>query len=222
MKKNRMMRLASVLLVCVLLTTSVISGTFAKYTSEATGSDTARVAKWQIDYKANDGTAVNIVGNNSISFDLFTTVTDDDAANITAGSDDANVANGTGEKIIAPGTGGKFKMTVENKSEVTAKYTITLTAEQKNLVDAAKPIPIEYSLDNSTWATDITTLAGLTDVTLNMGASADVTVYWRWAFEDTTSTTRDTDDTALGHKAATDANAPSVTVSATITATQID
>ncbi|MFR0985955.1 MAG: hypothetical protein ACLSFZ_04975 [Frisingicoccus sp.] len=45
MKKNRMMRLASSLLVLTLLTTCVISGTFAKYTTQAGGSDTARVAK---------------------------------------------------------------------------------------------------------------------------------------------------------------------------------
>lgn len=46
MKKNRMMRLASILLVCVLLTTSVISGTFAKYTTSVTVEDDARVAYW--------------------------------------------------------------------------------------------------------------------------------------------------------------------------------
>lgn len=46
MRKNRMMRLASVLLVCVLLTTSVISGTFAKYTTTSSVNDSARVAYW--------------------------------------------------------------------------------------------------------------------------------------------------------------------------------
>lgn len=46
MKKNRMMRLASVLLVLCLLTTSVISGTFAKYVTEVEGTDSARVARW--------------------------------------------------------------------------------------------------------------------------------------------------------------------------------
>ena len=46
MKKNRMMRLASVLLVCVLLTTSVISGTFAKYVTSVESTDEARVANW--------------------------------------------------------------------------------------------------------------------------------------------------------------------------------
>ena len=49
MKKNRMMRLASILLICVLLTTSVISGTFAKYVTADTGSDNARVAKWGVE-----------------------------------------------------------------------------------------------------------------------------------------------------------------------------
>lgn len=48
MKKNRMMRLASGLLVAVLLTTSVISGTFAKYTTSASSQDSARVAKWGV------------------------------------------------------------------------------------------------------------------------------------------------------------------------------
>lgn len=48
MKKNRMMRLASSLLVLTLLTTCIISGTFAKYVTADEGSDTARVAKWGV------------------------------------------------------------------------------------------------------------------------------------------------------------------------------
>ena len=48
MKKNRMMRLASVLLVLTLLSTSVISGTFAKYVTSDQASDTARVAKFGV------------------------------------------------------------------------------------------------------------------------------------------------------------------------------
>ena len=53
MKKNKMMRLASAVLVCTLLTTSVISGTFAKYTSTSSASDNARVAKWGVTLAAN-------------------------------------------------------------------------------------------------------------------------------------------------------------------------
>lgn len=47
--KNKMMRLASLLMVAVLLTTSVVSGTYAKYVTTGTGSDTARVAKWGVE-----------------------------------------------------------------------------------------------------------------------------------------------------------------------------
>lgn len=217
MKKNRMMRLASVLLICVLLTTSVISGTFAKYTSTATAADTARVAKWEINYsdKVNNTAKVNIVGNNNtISFDLFNTVTDD--GEVTGGTDDENVANGTGTMIIAPGTGGKFLMNIENASEVTAEYTIALSQTQSNLVEDSKPIPIEYSLDGTEWKTSIADLNP--SAVLAMGASAEVTVYWRWAFIDGTVASRDADDTALG----TATDAPSVTVTATITVTQVD
>ena len=53
MKKNKMMRAASALLVAVLLTTSVISGTFAKYITEDKGSDEARVAKWGVVIEAD-------------------------------------------------------------------------------------------------------------------------------------------------------------------------
>lgn len=49
MRKNKMMRAASALLVAVLLTTSTISGTFAKYVTTNTATDTARVAKWGVE-----------------------------------------------------------------------------------------------------------------------------------------------------------------------------
>ena len=46
MKKNTFMRVASALLVAVLLTTCAIAGTFAKYTTEVSSEDSARVAYW--------------------------------------------------------------------------------------------------------------------------------------------------------------------------------
>ena len=46
MKKNIALRLASGLMLSCLLSTCVISGTFAKYVSTYDGSDSARVAKW--------------------------------------------------------------------------------------------------------------------------------------------------------------------------------
>ena len=46
MKKNRIMRVFSVLLALTLISTCAISGTFAKYVTRAEGEDAARVAKW--------------------------------------------------------------------------------------------------------------------------------------------------------------------------------
>ncbi len=65
MKKNTMMRIASVLLVAVVLTTCAISGTFAKYTSEKEVSDSATVAKWS--FEVNDAD----IASNAFTFNLF-------------------------------------------------------------------------------------------------------------------------------------------------------
>ena len=48
MKKNVLMRFASGALVITMLTTCVISGTFAKYITDDSAHDKARVAKWGI------------------------------------------------------------------------------------------------------------------------------------------------------------------------------
>lgn len=48
MKKNKMMRNTAALGVAVLLTASVLSGTLAKYTTTAEGTDSARVANGEL------------------------------------------------------------------------------------------------------------------------------------------------------------------------------
>ena len=53
MKKNVMMRVASIMLVLVLMTSSVISGTFAKYVTDVTTDDSARVARWGVEFVTN-------------------------------------------------------------------------------------------------------------------------------------------------------------------------
>lgn len=53
MRKNRTMKLAALLLVLTLITSCFVGGTFAKYTSTATATDTVEVANW--DVKINDG-----------------------------------------------------------------------------------------------------------------------------------------------------------------------
>lgn len=209
MRKNRIMRLASAMLVFTIVTTCAISGTFAKYTSTASGSDTATVAKWSFEAIGEDIAVTG--GKTDLKFKLFDTVKD------TAGADESDVKAGK----IAPGTSGSFAIKVKNTSEVTAQYTIKL--EETNGSD----IPLQYSLDGQTWSDSIAELSttDLTDKTLAMeSGEATHTVYWRWVYEGTTSgahaSQTDATDTTLGIAAQT--TAPTVTIEATITATQVD
>lgn len=122
MKKHNMMRVASALAVVTLLSTSVISGTLAKYTSTASSTATATVAKWS--FKVGAGgtnvTATNdITGTNPFTFDLFGSIKD------TGGTEkETDVTDVTGKHIIAPGTSGQITLALENDSQVNAGYTI--------------------------------------------------------------------------------------------------
>ena len=172
MKKNRMMRLASGLLVAVLLTTCVISGTFAKYVSEASASDVARVAKWAF-------TLENVAIANDFEFDLF---------DYTDGNVDVNGLDDDA-KVIAPGTQGSFAIDLVNNSEVNAKYSLTLA-----VVKDAR-IPLEFSVDGgNTWSADISTVK-ITNEAIDMTETKTMTVQWRWPFGDSANNAT---DTALG------------------------
>ena len=131
---------------------------------------------------------------------------------------ETNVKNTDGKVngLIAPGTEGSFAIDIENKGEVTAEYTISFTAE--NLAG----IPIEYSInpsEDTSWTTDITTLSFEEELAIGSSASSK-TIYWRWAFErgadEAAVKANDSVDTGLG------INGAEVTVTATITATQVN
>ena len=126
MKKNKMMRAASGLLVATLLTTSIISGTFAKYTTQDSASDTARVAKWGVtasasgslfgsDYyaKSESNTSNKIAATYTGSVDL-------------TGTSSGSSATTSAEKIVAPGTQSDKGMTlsVSGTPEVKTKISI--------------------------------------------------------------------------------------------------
>lgn len=113
MKKNRMMRLASVLLVCVLMTTSVISGTFAKYTTSAEAEDTARVARWGVELAVTGGDT------------LFSKEYDGTDSRITVKSSDT-------EDVVAPGTQNTtgVTFTLNGTPEVATKVTASIGAAE--------------------------------------------------------------------------------------------
>ena len=89
MKKNKMMRIASVLLVAVLVSTCAISGTFAKYVSSGSAQDSARVAKWGVRF--------------DITSDLFA---DSYEYHDTTGGYKADYSVKSSDKVVAPGTSG--------------------------------------------------------------------------------------------------------------------
>lgn len=187
MKKNWTMRAAVLLLVLTLMTSCFVGGTFAKYTSTVTGSDTATVAKWS--FKQN---AAELVGQNAVTFNLFDTITNDDAN-----------GNSVAANKIAPGTSGSFALAITNDSEVKATYAITYTVTNNS-------VPIEFSVDGgANWSNS---LANVSATTLEIGDDINITVQWRWKFNGGVDAT----DTAAG-KAASD-----VTVQAVVTFEQVD
>ena len=194
MKKNKMMRLASGLLVAVLLTTCAISGTFAKYTSKVEGTDAARVAEFTVDSTVDE---IDIFAVSKI-YDTK------DNADFTVKADDTDVANGTTDGIIAPGTWGEFTFEVTDASEVTVNYAIDYTVNEAG-------VPLQWSVDGgATWTED---LADVSATVLN--ASASITVMWKWDYS--VSADGDTADTTLGVAGTA---APSVKIE--VTFTQVD
>ncbi len=194
-KKNHTMRIAAGVMTAALLSTCAISSTFAKYTSESTGTATARVAKWDILFGGET------TMNETFEFDLFDTTYDDATSPSVKSSND--------DKVIAPGTQGSFVVKIANQSEVTAEYIIEFS------VTTTANIPLKFSKDGSTnWTADITTLniADTAAVNLAMGGKDTYTVYWKWDYENS----NDANDTILGTAGA------EIQITATVTATQVD
>lgn len=251
MKTNTMMRVASVLLVAVLLSTCVISGTFAKYTTSATGSDSARVAKWGIKMGSDDT-------------DAFVAVYD---------AADDNQVDGNGEPVVAPGTSGaaSYKVTgaPETDYEITfdasgitdvvlkagtytytgtgmsygdaitvandyypVKYYITITTASGDIIDKTTSnasTVFSTGVKSTAFNTLTEALAALENVKVVYEAREEsgltVAIDWEWAF----TQSADQNDTILGDLAAgnteltasVNTSSTNVAYTLTMTATQI-
>lgn len=210
MKKNRTMRVAVLMLALALVTCCFVGSTFAKYTSTAGGSDSVKVAKWEIgvtDTTTPEATSVDITGSNSITFDLFNTIKDtDDSA-------ETDVKAG----LIAPGTQGSFSYEIANLSEVNAKYSLTYAITNESNV------PLQFRLsEDDEWTTNLASL-NVSDQAIGMeNGEAAVVVYWQWAYGDVADLKDDTDDTDLGILGQDEATRPVVEVSLTIDVYQVD
>lgn len=196
--KNRTMRVAALLLVLTLMTSCFVGGTFAKYTSSVTATDTVRVAKFDVS-AFEEGTA-----SGTATVDIFKTVWDNkDVTDYTIdGTDDSDVDNAADGQapIIAPGTWGKFTFDLTNNSEVTVNYSIDYEVNEAG-------VPLEWSIDGTNWTDTLEDVAATA-----IDEEASVTIYWRWQFDG-----NDTTDTALGVAGSA---TPSVTI--TVRFEQVD
>lgn len=215
MKKTKLMRAALLLLVLTLVTSCFVGGTFAKYTTRAEGSDTARVAKW----------GVVITAHGEAFAETYATDTENVAGTIANSVVSAN-------KVVAPGTKGNMVgMTITGTPEVAVNvsYAANFKVEGWTVGDSFYcPLQIKVGrtmIDGATFTdaaaferavnTEISTYsekyAAGTD--LSTASVTTPSVSWEWPFS-----VDDTKDTALGNLPI----APTVSLEVTTTVTQID
>ncbi len=225
MKKNVMMRLSALLLVAVLLTTCVISGTFAKYVTSGEAGDEARVAKW--------GVTVTVTGD-----EAFGTKYNDAIE-----AEGTKVISANGDNVLAPGTNGTLgSVTISGAPEVRVSVavdlTITLTGWEIRVTDTNSDGDIDEDDDAEFYCplvisdgtttlngTDYTSAAAFkaaiellvdsaaAEVAANTSLARSVTLTWAWAFD-----VDDVKDTALGDLA----TAPTIAAEWTASVTQVD
>ena len=237
MKKNTMMRVASVLLIAVLLSTCAISGTFAKYVTSASGNDSARVAEF----------GVRITANGETFKDTY--------KGIETGWESKNTVDGEGEDVVAPGTSGDMvSMILSGTPEVAVRVSYEVTTFDLNgwtLYDGTTEYcPIVFTINETTYGTNDTnatvkrsSITALRDTIFAVieGYSREydpntdlndvaiqehsLKISWSWAFEG-----NNVKDTILGDKAAgiaedgsSMAKAPAtISIAIKTTVTQID
>lgn len=135
MKNNKMMRAASGLMIAALLTTGMISGTFAKYTTQDELNDSARVAKWGV----NLGISGNLYGEAYAAADNNTII-----ANTANGATVKSSADGT--KVVAPGTknaNSGLHITLNGKPEVSTKVYGTVKTQNIYLANGTYGVMVE-------------------------------------------------------------------------------
>lgn len=247
MKKNIMLRLSAVLLVAVLLTTCVISGTWAKYTTSDSADDSANVAKW--------GVTVTVTGD-----EAFGEKYDDNIS----GTGTKVVSAASGTNVLAPGTKGNLgSVTIAGTPEVMVTVVVgldvTLTGWE---ADGSYYCPLKVSAGDTTlygldydsaaaFETAIEDLVAYTLIAADADANTDgyqvaantnlaytVALEWEWDFEsedpdlapDATpeqiadsKVEMDAKDTALGNAAADSTKTtPSILIELTASVTQVN
>lgn len=157
-KSNLVARLSVLTIALTLVTTSLIGGTLAKYTTEVTGTGSAQVAKWS--FKANEKSG----GDDKFTVNLADTA-----------DENLNVTNGK----IAPGSKGSFNIEIDaTGSETALEYKIEFT----NIQNPIANLKFYSDADRKNEITDLTTTTALNGsiALTDVGTTVIKTVYWEW------------------------------------------
>lgn len=213
-RKRRTSRLAILMMVLALITTTLVVGTLSKYTVGGDGNDAATVAKW--------GVRVSVADDSSFKTEYKTSATDSTISVKSSGT----------HKLVAPGTAddGSITFSIVGTPEVRTRVKIDFNCVEdvfyKYGTGAADVYyPIEYTLyqvsgyDGVPYAQPVELVKGNLEAIqefIDGWNTADGTVYapntdldsqfkltWSWEFEDDTNVaTQDGYDTVLGDLAA--------------------
>ncbi len=230
MRKNKMLRMASALLILVLLTTSVVGGTFAKYVTTAEGTDTARVAKWGVKFEVATGLFAESYKNAAVTDNTATVKVDTTGTNLVAPGTTGTGFSITNTTTTAPEVSYEVKIKLDKDAAKvpTLKYTpaggteATYEPIKFSVYNGTTPIKENISLSDLTSAFDGSKVIYKYDVyngkyyvdsnldgtpdTTPADAAPNIKIKWEWAFEtgadENAKALNDKLDTVLGNTAA--------------------
>ena len=214
MKRNKLFLLGLFVVFAAVLSLSLVSSTFAKYTSTNSGNDTARVAKW--------GVTVTVDGK------TFATAYDE------------TVLSQTAENVVAPGTAGNFAgIAVTGTPEVSVQVTYASTFSLgTNWVDGAGDYycPISVFVNGVEFKgmsyTSASEFEDAVEAAINAKGQAyakgtdlsavndDLVISWQWLLTGGLNQT-DAKDSYLGDLATT-ANAPTLFLEVSVRIDQVE
>ena len=235
-KKNWTLRAAVLMLALVLITSCFVGGTFAKYVTSESGTDSARVAKFGVtvtangdvfakEYDTDDQTVVGTIAKSVIS-------TDKVVAPGTTSNGDFVAATITGTPEVAVRVSYKLdaaSLQLENWKDADDEFYCPLVFRVKNNNGNTVISGMEFQTAEAMKAALVNAVAAYTKdyapgTDLSGKAAETLTISWEWPFEtgaDGDKPANNVKDTFLGDEAAA-GRAATVSLTLATTVTQID
>ena len=235
-KKNWTLRAAVLMFALVLITSCFVGGTFAKYVTSGSGTDSARVAKFGVtvtasgdlfakEYATDDQTVVGTIAKSVIS-------TDKVVAPGTESNGDFVAATVTGTPEVAVRVSYKLDtatLQLENWKDGDGQFYCPLVFKVKTPDGNTVISGMEFQTAEAMKAALVNAVAAYTKdyapgTDLSGKAAETLTISWEWPFEtgaDGDKPANNVKDTFLGDEAAA-GRAATVSLTLATTVTQID